>query len=123
MQLWHGAGQPWDHHDKIESNIRKHAGEIDGPIAALMADLKQRGMFEDTLISALEQYRREWDDDKKAFRASPLHDWSSHPSDAFRYMSLAWRPAPLRIVKVPKREGFYIPPPDEDRGRFKGIRL
>jgi len=78
---------------------------------------------EDTLISALEQYRREWDDDKKAFRASPLHDWSSHPSDAFRYMSLAWRPAPLRIVKVPKREGFYIPPPDEDRGRFKGIRL
>ena len=50
VQLWHGAGQPWDHHDNIEANIRKHSGEIDGPIAALMADLKQRGMFEDTLI-------------------------------------------------------------------------
>ncbi len=50
VQLWHGAGQPWDHHDNIEGNIRKHSSDIDGPIAALMADLKQRGMFEDTLI-------------------------------------------------------------------------
>lgn len=50
VQLWHGAGQPWDHHENIEGNIRKHAGDIDGPIAAFMADLKQRGMFEDTLV-------------------------------------------------------------------------
>ncbi|MCC7377328.1 MAG: DUF1501 domain-containing protein [Verrucomicrobiales bacterium] len=50
VQLWHGAGQPWDHHDNIEANLRKNAAEIDGPIAALMTDLKQRGMFEDTLI-------------------------------------------------------------------------
>jgi hypothetical protein len=50
VQLWHGAGQPWDHHDNIESNIRKNSAEIDGPIAAFMADLKQRGMFDDTLI-------------------------------------------------------------------------
>jgi len=50
VQLWHGAGQPWDHHDNIESNIRKNSAEIDGPIAALMTDLKQRGLFEDTLI-------------------------------------------------------------------------
>lgn len=50
VQLWHGAGQPWDHHDNIEANLRKNCAEIDGPIAALMADLKERGMFEDTLI-------------------------------------------------------------------------
>jgi uncharacterized protein (DUF1501 family) len=50
VQLWHGAGQPWDNHDAIESNHRKLAAEIDQPIAALMADLKQRGLFEDTLI-------------------------------------------------------------------------
>ena len=50
VQLWHGAGQPWDHHDNIEGNIRKHSADIDGPIAALMTDLKQRGMFDDTLI-------------------------------------------------------------------------
>ena len=50
VQLWHGAGQPWDHHDNIEANIRKNSSEIDGPIAALLTDLKQRGMLEDTLI-------------------------------------------------------------------------
>lgn len=50
VQLWHGAGQPWDHHDNIEANIKKHSSDIDGPIAALITDLKQRGMFEDTLI-------------------------------------------------------------------------
>ena len=50
IQLWHGAGQPWDNHDKIEENHRKLAGEIDQPIAALLTDLKQRGMLEDTLV-------------------------------------------------------------------------
>ncbi|MSU04743.1 MAG: DUF1501 domain-containing protein [Pedosphaera sp.] len=50
VQLWHGAGQPWDHHDNIEESIRKNSAEIDGPIAALITDLKQRGLFEDTLI-------------------------------------------------------------------------
>ena len=50
VQLWHGAGQPWDNHAGIAAAHRSLAGQIDGPIAALMTDLKQRGMFEDTLI-------------------------------------------------------------------------
>ncbi|WP_254053425.1 DUF1501 domain-containing protein [Singulisphaera sp. GP187] len=50
VQLWHGAGQPWDHHAQIEQNHRKLAAEIDQPIAALLTDLKQRGMLEDTLV-------------------------------------------------------------------------
>ncbi|KAB2674598.1 MAG: DUF1501 domain-containing protein [Verrucomicrobia bacterium] len=50
VQLWHGAGQPWDHHENIEAGIRTHSADIDGPIAAFMADLKQRGLFDDTLI-------------------------------------------------------------------------
>jgi hypothetical protein len=50
VQLWHGAGQPWDNHDNIEGNHRKLAAQIDGPIAALLTDLKRRGMFEDTLV-------------------------------------------------------------------------
>ncbi|MFN9720408.1 MAG: DUF1501 domain-containing protein [Planctomycetota bacterium] len=50
IQLWHGAGQPWDNHAGIESAHRDLAAQIDQPIAALMTDLKQRGMFEDTLI-------------------------------------------------------------------------
>ena len=50
VQLWHGSGQPWDNHADIETNHRKLAGEIDQPIAALLHDLKQRGMLEDTLV-------------------------------------------------------------------------
>lgn len=50
VQLWHGAGQPWDNHAQIEKEHRKLSAQIDGPIAALMTDLKQRGMFDDTLI-------------------------------------------------------------------------
>ncbi len=50
IQLWHGAGQPWDNHDKIEQNHRTLAAQIDQPIAALLTDLKQRGMLEETLV-------------------------------------------------------------------------
>ena len=50
VQLWHGAGQPWDNHDKIEDNHRRLAKEIDQPIAALLTDLKQRGMLDETLV-------------------------------------------------------------------------
>ncbi len=50
VQLWHGAGQPWDNHDQIEGNHRRLAGELDPAIGALLTDLKQRGMFEDTLV-------------------------------------------------------------------------
>jgi uncharacterized protein (DUF1501 family) len=50
VQIWHGAGQPWDNHDKIEENHRRLAGECDQAIGALLKDLKQRGMLEETLI-------------------------------------------------------------------------
>ncbi|HEV7402077.1 MAG TPA: DUF1501 domain-containing protein [Chthoniobacteraceae bacterium] len=50
VQLWHGGGQPWDNHDKIAEGHRKLAGEIDGPIAALLTDLKQRGLLDETLV-------------------------------------------------------------------------
>ncbi|MBL8851878.1 MAG: DUF1501 domain-containing protein [Planctomycetaceae bacterium] len=50
VQLWHGAGQPWDNHENIKDTHAKLAGELDQPIAALLADLKQRGMFDDTLV-------------------------------------------------------------------------
>jgi len=50
VQLWHGAGQPWDNHEKIEEAHRKLSMEIDQPIGALLKDLKQRGMLEDTLV-------------------------------------------------------------------------
>jgi len=45
-------------------------------------------------VEALKQYQREYDEDKKAFRASPRHDWTSHPADAFRMMAIAYRDEP-----------------------------
>ncbi len=50
VQVWHGSGQPWDNHDDIEVNHRKLAKECDQPIGALLKDLKQRGMLNDTLV-------------------------------------------------------------------------
>ncbi len=50
VQLWHGAGQPWDHHDKIFEGHRKLAGESDQAIAALLTDLEQHGLLDETLI-------------------------------------------------------------------------
>ena len=41
-------------------------------------------------IEALRQYQREYDEDKKAFRQTPRHDWTSHPSDAFRMLAVSW---------------------------------
>jgi hypothetical protein len=50
VQVWHGAGQPWDNHDDLEVNHRRLANECDQPIGALLKDLKQRGMLDDTLV-------------------------------------------------------------------------
>ena len=50
VQVWHGDGQPWDNHDDLEENHRRLAKESDQPIAALLTDLRERGMLEDTLV-------------------------------------------------------------------------
>ncbi len=40
----------WDHHGNLKSNITKSAGETDQPVAALLRDLKQRGLLDTTLV-------------------------------------------------------------------------
>ena len=50
IQLYHGAGQPWDSHDDIAIAHRNLAQESDQAIGALLTDLKQRGMLDDTLV-------------------------------------------------------------------------
>jgi phage terminase large subunit len=72
-------------------------------------------------ISALEQYQREWDDEKKCFRVNPLHNWTSHYADAFRYLAQGWKPAPKRTIKVAAPQGWLLPPPPDAPRR--GIRL
>jgi hypothetical protein len=49
-QVYYGNSQPWDTHNKHNEQVRKLAQSIDRPIAALLTDLKQRGMLEETLV-------------------------------------------------------------------------
>jgi hypothetical protein len=50
VQVWHGEGQPWDSHDDLEQRHRQLAGECDRAIGALLTDLKQRGLLDETLV-------------------------------------------------------------------------
>jgi hypothetical protein len=44
-------------------------------------------------LTALEAYRKEWDDKRGCWKDSPLHDWASHPADAFMVAA---------VVKIPR---------------------
>ncbi|MDP6443727.1 MAG: DUF1501 domain-containing protein [Pirellulaceae bacterium] len=51
VQLYSGGGaDSWDAHEDVIDNHGRHCKEIDQPIAALMADVKRRGMWDDTLF-------------------------------------------------------------------------
>jgi hypothetical protein len=53
VQVWSGMGGPsknWDNHTDIHKELPFIAASVDRPIAALLHDLKARGMFEDTLV-------------------------------------------------------------------------
>jgi hypothetical protein len=50
VQVWSGAGQPWDNHDNIAKVHRQLALQWDRPIAAFLKDLKQRGLLDSTLV-------------------------------------------------------------------------
>ena len=53
VQLYSGGGhleETWDAHESIEKNHGRHGAEVDQPIAALLTDLQQRGLLDETLI-------------------------------------------------------------------------
>ena len=50
VQIYTGEGQPWDLHDDLEAGMRRLCGEADRGISALLQDLKDRGMLEETLV-------------------------------------------------------------------------
>jgi hypothetical protein len=58
VQAWHGAGQPWDSHDNIKNTHRTVANACDQGLAALITDLKQRGMLDQTLILCTGEFGR-----------------------------------------------------------------
>lgn len=105
---------------KLNPQLCVNATKMDGINAArqTLARCVFHPRTEDQGISALEQYRREWDDEKKTFKASEVHDWSSHLADAFRYLALSWRVIPEIVEErppVPPPGKYVIPPPQEPK--------
>ena len=88
---------------KLNPELAPDQSKMDGIQAArtTLARCVFHPRTEELGISALEQYRREWDDEKKTFKPNEVHDWTSHLADAFRYLALSWRNAP-QIVDKPK---------------------
>ena len=50
VQLYNGTGSKWDSHTKIEANHSRLCRAMDGPVAGLLKDLKQRGLLDETLV-------------------------------------------------------------------------
>ncbi len=50
VQVYCGKSQPWDHHSGNTESHRNHARVVDRPIAALLQDLRQRGLLDETLV-------------------------------------------------------------------------
>jgi hypothetical protein len=46
----YGPGQPWDDHKEIEKNLRERCPNMDKASAALIRDLKRRGLLDETLV-------------------------------------------------------------------------
>ncbi len=57
VQVYYGDGQPWDSHDDILTQ-KAHAQRSDAPIAALVEDLKLRGMLDETLVIVGSEFGR-----------------------------------------------------------------
>ena len=58
VQTWHGNMQPWDSHSNIKDTHRQVANECDQGLAALIMDLKQRGLLDETLILCTGEFGR-----------------------------------------------------------------
>ena len=58
VQVWHGKGQPWDSHNKIESSHRNVAQQCGQGLDALLTDLEQRGLLDETLVVCSGEFGR-----------------------------------------------------------------
>lgn len=92
---------------RVVPNLR-----VDDGIEAVRNTLPKCYFDEDKcahLIESLRQYRKDYDEKRQVFRDRPLHDWTSHPADAMRYLALGVRQRnDKRMSKLPRTaEGEY----------------
>jgi phage terminase large subunit len=60
----------------------------------------------------LKSYRRDWDDDRKTFRETPVKDWAEHIGSAWRYLGLSWREEVLAKPEPRPDTLTYVALPD-----------
>lgn len=58
------------------------------------------------LIEALRSYRKEYDENTKTFKNNPLHDWTSHPCDAVRYLAMGKKKRQKLGVRQPQERAM-----------------
>jgi len=63
-------------------------------------------------LDCLRQYRREYDENLLDFKSVPLHDWTSHAADAFRYLAMAWKE--MRAEKPVEKPSHLVYEADEN---------
>ncbi len=73
------------------------------------------------LLNALRSYQVEWDDDLKAFKKTPLHNWASHAADAKRTLAMAYRE--LRALPAQEPGRMLTMDPDTLPTGVKGVRF
>jgi hypothetical protein len=84
VQLWSGGAfgsdVHWDAHGSVPNNHRRESDKVDQPVAALLKDLRQRGMLEDTLVVFNTEFGRTPYAESAGDKAGPGRD---HNADVF----------------------------------------
>lgn len=81
-------------------------------VALIHSSDDERGKRMELGVSGLKSYRREWDEDLKVFRQTPVKDWSEHIGSAFRYLGLSWREIEAEAGPPPKDPHLFTGQPD-----------
>lgn len=62
-------------------------------------------------LEALTHYRKKWNEKLQQFEEQPLHDWSSHPADAFRGLAVRYKlPGTAKAAITPPKRPSFAPP-------------
>ncbi len=89
------------------------AGRVAINAAVFHAADDERGKRISHGMDGLKSYRREWDDERKTFRDTPVKDWAEHIGSAWRYLGLSWKEEQTFAERpAPPKELIYTANPD-----------
>ena len=75
---------------------------------AINSMVMDKGRCGDVGAEGLKAYRREWDQEMKRFRETPVKDWAEHIGSAWRYLGLSWKEEQVALpAKNDKVEAVY----------------